>query len=197
MRSPSATTPEEQVEKIDNALIAAAREIQEEARLAKEQAEEAKARAAEAQAAAEDRAREAERQQADAIERERALREEAVENEAVRGEAALRDEIARADERRAAQEARHRQDLESVNRRVARQGAIARRTRRRLRLGVALVVSVAVFAIIGLAVGIDAAWAYLVGFGALVSAFAGIDQFANRSDPVPDDVDEVAADSSQ
>lgn len=65
------------------------------------------------------------------------------------------------------------------------------------RADVALVVSVAVFAIIGLAVGIDAAWAYLVGCGALVSVFAGIDQFANRSDPLPDDVDEVAADSSK
>lgn len=58
-------------------------------------------------------------------------------------------------------------------------------------------VGVAVFALIGLAVGIDAAWAYLIGFGVLVGVFAGIDQFANRSDPVPDDVDEVAADSGE
>jgi uncharacterized membrane protein YccC len=190
-----AATPEEQVEKIDNALVAAAREVQEEARLAKEQAEEAKARAAEAEAAAEERAREAERQQADAIERERALREEAVRNEAARGDEALRNEIARADQLRADQDAQHRRELDAANRRAARQGAIARRTSRRLRLGVSLVVGVVIFTVVGLAVGLDAAWTYVVGFGVLLSVLAGIDQFANRSDPVPDAQDDVGNDA--
>lgn len=190
-----AATPEEQVEKIDNALIAAAREVQEEARLAKEQAEEAKARAAVAEAAADERAREAERQQADAIERERALRDEAVRNEAARGDEALRNEIARADQRRADQDAQHQRDVDAANRRAARQGAIARRTRRRLRLGVSLVVGVVIFTVVGLAVGLDAAWTYVVGFGVLLSVLAGIDQFANRSDPVPDALDDVSNDA--
>jgi len=38
-------------------------------------------------------------------------------------------------------------------------------TRRRLRLGVALLVGVAMFTIVGLAVGLEAACTYVVGFG--------------------------------
>jgi hypothetical protein len=62
-----------------------------------------------------------------------------------------------------------------------------------LRLGMALAVGVVIFTIVGLAVVLDAAWTYVVGFGVFLSVLAGIDQFANRSDPVPeDDVDNDA-----
>jgi hypothetical protein len=183
----AAATPEEQAEKIDNALIAAAREIHEEANLAKEQADEARERARQAEAAAQKRAEEAERLKTEAIEREMALREEAVKREAARGEEALRNEVARAESARQEAASRHQSELSLAETRANRQAALARRTRRRLRLGIAFVLALGIFLMVGLAVGLAAAWTYVVAASVLLGIGAAVDQFSNRNDPVPAD----------
>ena len=185
-----ASGTDEQVAKIDSALIEAAREVQEEAQRAKEQAEEAREHAVRAEAEADRRAQEAERLKTEAIASERALRDDAIRSEAARGTEALRNETARASEHARAQEARHRAELDAANQRAARHEAIARRTRRRLRLGIGLVLGVALFLVLGLATGLDTAWVYLLGFAVLLGTFAAFDQLANRSDPVPTSDDE-------
>jgi hypothetical protein len=182
----AAETPEEQIEKIDTALLAAAQEVQEEARLAKEQAQAARERARLAEEAADVRAREAEQRQIEAIERERALREEAVKNEAARGQEAAKNEAARAESQRRELESRHERELAAANRRAEREAVLARRTRRRLRLGIAFVAALVGFLLVGLAAGLDTAWTYLVGAGVLLGVGAAIDQFVNRGDPVPE-----------
>lgn len=169
-----ASSPSEEEERIDNALIAAAHEVQEEARRAKELAEVARAEAQDAKESADERIRIAEQQKEDAIERERALREEAVRNESARAERARQDD-----------QARHAGQLSRAEGEARRHAAIAERTKRRLRMGVFAVVAVAVFTLVGLAVGLEAAWAYALGALAILGGAAAVDQLAGRRNPIP------------
>lgn len=182
----AATGPADQAEKIDNALIAAAREVQEEARLAKEQADAARERARLAEEAAEEKGRQAERDQLSAIERERALRDDAVRAEAARGHEAVKNEAARAREQIASSEARHRAEVDAANRRTARESAFRRRTRRRMRLGTSVSIGLLLFLVLGLSFGLDTAWSYAAGAGVLLRLGAAADQFLGRNDDVPD-----------
>lgn len=176
---------EEQLEKIDNALLAAAREVQEEARLAAAEAHAARDRAAEAERAAAERVREAELEQEAVVERERGLRDEAVRNAAARADEAAKNEAARVAAERRATAAAHEGQLAAANRKIARQAAIARRTRRRQRLATLFIVALVVFIGVALAAGVAAAWAYLVGAGALISVGVGMDHVASRSEDIP------------
>lgn len=169
-----ASSPADQEEKIDNALIAAAHEVQEEARRAKDLAESARAEAKASQSSADQQIRDAERQKEEAIERERALREDAVRNESARGERARDDDKARYEER-----------LSLAEREAQRQAAIAERTRRRLLLGGLAVAAVVVFLLIGLVAGLDVAWAYVLGAFAILGGVAAVDQLVGRRNPVP------------
>jgi hypothetical protein len=177
-----ATSSEDQVEKIDNALIAAAGEVREEARLAKEQADAQRERARLAEAAAEAKGRQAEQDRQSAIERERALRDEAVRAEAARGEEALKKEAARARDQIASTEARHREEVDAANSRAKHEAAMRRRTRRRMRLTTAVAIGLLLFVLLGLSIGLDTAWSYAVGAGVLLGLGAAVDQFLNRSD---------------
>lgn len=183
----TANSPEDQAEKIDNALIAAALDMQEEARLAKEQADAVRKQAGEAVAAADDKGRQAERDLESAIERERALRDEAVRAEAARGEEAVKNEAARAREQIASAEARHLAEVDVANRRIAREAALRRRTRRRVRVGTAVAIGLLIFLLLGLSFGLDAAWSYVIAAGVLLGLGAAADQFLGRNDHVPDD----------
>ena len=183
----TASNPEDQAEKIDNALIAAALDMQEEARLAKEQADAARKQAGEAVAAADDKGQQAERDLESAIERERALREEAVRAEAARGEEAVKNEAARAREQIASAEARHRAEVDAANRRITREAALRRRTRRRVRVGTAVAIGLLIFLLLGLGFGLNAAWSYVIAAGVLLGLGAAADQFLGRNDDVPDD----------
>lgn len=176
----------DQAERIDNALIAAAQEVQEEAQLAKEHAQEARAQAVQAEAEAAERVKEVERQRVEAIERERMLRDEAIRNEEVRSQEAVRNEAARSEVREQNLEAQHLNALEAAKRQLVRQEAITRRTRRRLRLGVVFAIAVVALLLAGLAVGLAVTWGYVVGVGVLVGIAAGVDHFVNRADRVPE-----------
>lgn len=180
-----ASTPDEESEKIDNALLAAAREIQEEARLASLQAQEARERAAQAEKDAAERVNQAQKEQQEAVAREHQLRDEAVRNEAARSQEALRNEAARAALAKDAAEARHRAELDVAQRTIARQDALARRTRRRQRLAGFFVVAFVVFVAISLAGGFHKAWGYVLAFAVLLGIAAGVDQLLNRGDPIP------------
>jgi hypothetical protein len=186
-----AETPEEQAAKIDNALVSAAKELQEEARLAKQQAEAAKAHAIEVEAAADARARDAEKRAGEAVERERARGAEALKNEAARSDDAVRNEQARAEQQREASEARHRRELELEKQRTARHAALARRTKRRALLGAALVVGVVVFLLLALVGGAGKAWQYVLAFAVLAGLLAVADQFLGRSDDIPEEPDDA------
>ena len=193
----AATGAADQLEKIDNALIAAALEVQEEAHLAKAQADSARERARLAEAAAEEKGRQAERDQISAIERERALRDEAVRAEVARGEEAVKNEAARALDQIASTEARYRAEVDAANRRTARESALRQRTGRRVRLGTATLISLLLLLVLGLSFGLDAAWSYVVGAGVLFGIGAAADQFLGRNDdisleePPPSAPDEV------
>lgn len=182
----AANGSEDQAEKIDNALIAAAREVQEEARLAKERADAARERAKLVEAAAEERSRQALQDQLAAVERERALRDEAVRAEAARGNEALMNEAARSVEQIAAAETRRRAEVEAANRRTGREVAMRRRTRRRIRLATAVAMALLLFLLLGLSIGLDTAWSYVAGAGVLLGLGAAADQFLGRNDQVPD-----------
>jgi hypothetical protein len=180
---------EDQIEKIDNALLAAAREVQEEARLAAAEAHDAHERAAEAERDAAERLKVAEREQEAAIDRERALRNEAVRNEAARADEAARNEAARVAAEQRETAARHTSEMAAANRRIARQAAIAGRTRRRQRLALFCLLALLVFIGVGLVAGLSTAWGYVVGAGVLMTLGLGVDQVARRSEQIPPEND--------
>lgn len=193
----SAVGSEVQIEKIDNALLAAAREVQDEARRAAAQAHDARERAARAEQEAEERVRAAQREQQAAIERERALRDEAVRNEQARAAEAAANESTRVAEERRAAAARHAAELAAANRTIALNAARASRTRRRQRLAGLFGLALLAFVGISLAAGLSTAWGYVGGAGLILALGLGMDQIARRGAQLEaEDSDAQVADES-
>ncbi len=176
----TASTPEEQVEKIDNALLAAATEVKEEACRAREQAETAQARAREREEAADERVRQVQREYEATLAQERALREEAIKNEAERGERALREAASQSEAELTTERERLGAEVAREKRRADSQAAEAQRARIRLRFGVIFIGAIVLFVVLGLVVGLDDAWEFIVGAAGLITVTGFLYALANR-----------------
>jgi hypothetical protein len=183
---------DEQTGIIDNAIVAAAQEAQREARLAREQADRERQKAQEATESAGRRIERAEQEKREAIraaqvEADEARRNEAARaTEAARAEAARRDAAAREAEDRnraeiAKQRAEHKAELGAKDRELETARLRASRLRRRQRLAVVGLAVFFFFFVVGLAAGVDQAWAYIVGAGVVLGLLAAADQLLKPS----------------
>jgi hypothetical protein len=174
----AAETDEEATEKIDNAIIAAAEEAQEDARRAREIAEEERLRADAVSEEARTRAGEAERRAREAIEVANAARADELERARQRQDEAVRLAEERAGREREAAELQFREALEARDEDLAREKARASKATRRLIFFAGLIGAVVLFLLLDLAVGLSSAWSViasavtLLGFLGLLSQFA-------------------------
>jgi predicted nucleic acid-binding protein len=169
-----AATPEEQTEKIDNALIAATQEMREEARRAKAQAEDARERARQREEAAETAVRASEQRRLDELEREKALRDEAVRNEAARGTSAVEHAKANAQRAQDEQRERYEQELADARDEASAQAEEARRAQRRIRLVAIFGVVLALAFVAGLAFGFGIVWGVVSASAILITVVGGL-----------------------
>jgi hypothetical protein len=173
--------PEAKIERIDNAIVEAAKQAQKQAEAALQYAEEVQERAAaataEAEAQVEREAEASERAIKDAEER----RERALADERERRDRELADEKARTDERIRAAEERHDQRLRQRDSEIAAQAAELANLKRLLKVAGIVLVLGAIFVAGAIALGVEEAWIYLVGLGAVVGVVAGIDQLLSRA----------------
>jgi hypothetical protein len=186
-----AQSRDEQAEVIDNAIVAAAKDVQEEARKAREEAERDRLESAERVKQAEARAEDAKRRSADEVEELRRASEQAALNEAARRDEAARNEAARqqaAEERQAREHAaelgaaKSAYDKELADKEVElrEERASNARRRRRNRLAWTTLLLAALFVLGSLALGLDKAWQYVVGAGVCLSLLAAVDQLFQR-----------------
>lgn len=175
-----ASSGEEQTEKIEKAIITAAREAQEDAKAAQEAAAAERANAQRAAEEAAARVREADERRERDIAASEALGARALRDEEARSADALRAERARVEAALSEERDRHRQELERKEEARLAAEAATEAFRRRLGLTVAGVVGVLAFIVIGLAAGVDNAWTYVIGAGVLIGLIAGVDQFLAR-----------------
>jgi hypothetical protein len=173
-----AGTDEERLEKIDNAIIVAAREAQEHARRAREIADKERALAAEVAAAAKARADELERQALLAVAVEQETHKSQLANERARAEEALKDQGRRAKQDLEDERRRHKAELLKRDNELATTSREAQNARKRLLFGGAFVVAVVVFLLLDLAVGLRSAWAVLGAAAVLFGLGMGISQWA-------------------
>jgi VIT1/CCC1 family predicted Fe2+/Mn2+ transporter len=165
----AATTDEERLEKIDSAILAAAKHAQEEARQSRELAAQERERAETAEHAAKELLRETEAVRKDEAERAKQRREEAV-----------RDEADRARREREEQERRHADELRRRDDEIAATRRERNRAKRRLFMGTAFIISVVAFLLLDLAVGLSTAWSIVVAAAVLFGLWLGVDQLIRR-----------------
>jgi VIT1/CCC1 family predicted Fe2+/Mn2+ transporter len=162
-----AESDDDRIAKIDNAIVAAAREAQDEAREARELAEQERQRADEAARQAQQRAAAAELKAAEAI---------------AAAEAARRIELAGAEARAAdtlaSTQERHQLALDEKEKELRTQRTEAKVARRRLLFFASLVIAVVAFFLLDLAVGLRSAWSVLIAVGVLIALALGISQWA-------------------
>lgn len=158
------STAEAETETIDNAIVSAAHQAQEDARRAQETAE-----------VQLEQAREVERRARDEVERTeaRAAREKA--DAEARFAERLRNEEARSDARVREERESHSREVRELSQRIATVEADRVRQKRRLRAVVATIV-LALLAFAGfLAIGLDTLWAIVLSVATLLGAVAAID----------------------
>lgn len=159
----------ERTELIDNAIVAAAKQAQADARKAQAEAEAERRRARTAQEQSAAELREAESRHADALARAQDRARESSEAERSRHAAEL-----------AEREEKHRAAIAQVNDEAsvaaARERAARRRAQRRLRLVLSVTILSAVALILVLAVGLTNAWGILGGLIVVVGLAAALDQ---------------------
>jgi hypothetical protein len=178
-----AGSPEEQEGEIEKAIITAAKEAQEAAKEAQAAAAAERARAEQSADEARQRVQEAEARQKAELERAQATSAEALKNEEARAAEAVRLEQERAERALADERERHGRELREARDERDRADTAAARFRRRLILFARVVVATIVFSLIGLVAGVEQAWAYVVGFGALLGIAAAVDQLFARRGP--------------
>ena len=176
----AAQSPDQQTDLIDNAIVAAAKDFQEEARQARQVAEREREAAAERVRQAEARLRD-ERQRSDAqIEGVKRAAEEAARAEAARRDEAAKNEAARTAQDHEAELAQTRNQLTGELR--AREAELAderksgARRARRQRLAWSTVIPLALFVLAALVVGFDHAWEYVVAAAVCLGLLAAVDQ---------------------
>jgi VIT1/CCC1 family predicted Fe2+/Mn2+ transporter len=165
----AATTDEERLEKIDSAILGAAKQAQQEARQSRELAAQERERAETAERAAKELLRETEAVRKDEAERAKQHREEAV-----------RDEADRAKREREEQERRHAEELRRKDDEIAATRRERNKARRRLFMGTAFVISIVAFLLLDLAVGLSTAWSIIVAAAVLFGLWLGVDQVIRR-----------------
>lgn len=190
----AAADADTQTELIDNAIVAAAKDVHEEARQTREAAEQERTAAAQAMEGAQARVREEQQRSAAEVESLKRAAEEAA-----RAEAARRDEAAKHDAERhraAAERAAAAHDAELAQTRAAlsaelqaretdlvNERAASARHRRRQRLAWSTSVAIVLFILAALAFGFDHAWQYVVAAGICLGILAAVDQLFARRDP--------------
>lgn len=179
-----ASSDEERAERIDSAIVEAARLAQEEARKDKAIAQQERERADEIQRQADELLRQAHNEYADELGRSKLLADEAVRLEKERADRTLADA-----------ERRHRADLAQKDVALARSDRQLWRTRRRYFRIVAFTLAIVAFVLIDLAAGLHAAWAALVAVGVLLAVGVPLDTWASRKAGAPlpalDDLDNL------
>jgi hypothetical protein len=165
----AATSDEERLEKIDSAILAAAKQAQEEARQSRELAAQERERAENAERAAKELLRETE-----------AVRKDEEERAKQRQAAAVRDEADRAKREREEQERRHAEELRRKDEEIAETRRERNKARRRVFIGIAFVISVVAFLLLDLAVGLSTTWSILSAAGVLFGLWLGVDQVIRR-----------------
>ena len=171
---------EKQTEKIDKAIVSAAKEAQQDARAAHSAAAEERSRAQREAVEAAAALQAVERRNEEDAERIKAQHDEALRNEEARGrEAALsekeRGQAALREEQRA-----HQAALEQTKTELAAQRHEAAKYKRRVRLATTFVVLLVVFLAVGLVGGLDSAWQFIVGIGVLAGLAAAADQLLGK-----------------
>jgi hypothetical protein len=183
--------PEEQAAAIDDAIVAAAKTVQEEARLAREEAVRESERAAALAAQAADRVAASERDKAAAIEAAHTDAQEAISKEQERAreatkadEARWREEVQNAEARSEEKLQRERESLEAKlkakDAELTDEQRRITRLQRRQRLAVITFILALAFVLLGLAVGLSEAWTYLVAVAVLLGAIAAVDQLIEK-----------------
>jgi hypothetical protein len=173
-----AEATEDRLQRIDDAIVAAAKEAQEEAREAREIAEQERRRADAAVREAQQRAEEAEREARIAIAAAEAARRAELSAAADRAESAVATEATRAEEILAAERARHEKEVADERRRAEKAVRRASQARRRLLFFFSTVAAIVIFLLLDLAVGLGTAWAILVASGVILSIGLGIAQWS-------------------
>jgi hypothetical protein len=169
---------EERRTKIDSAIIASAREAQDEAREARELAEQERKRADEAARLAQRRADAAEKRAAEAIAAaEAGGRAELAGAEARAAEAAKNQQL-RAAQAIAAERERYDRELAQKDEALRIERTRARTARQRLLFFIALVLAVIAFLLFDLAIGLASTWAGVVAVSVLLALGLGISQWS-------------------
>jgi predicted nucleic acid-binding protein len=165
----------ETIEAVDNAIIKAAQDAQESARLAQESAIRERERAEALEQESLTTLREAEAKHELALQNERQLKEQAVQAESDRRERALRDaEERRLKDEAAAAEALRQVKIDQVN------------LRRKVWRIAAAVLSIVAFLVILLIAGGGAAWSFVVGVGVVVGIWIAVEAGIRYRLPDPD-----------
>ena len=169
---------EDRRSKIDDAIVAAAREAQEEARESRELAEQERRRADEATRVAQEQAVLAERRAAERIAATEAARRTELAGAEARAAEAAKTQEARTAEMLAAEKERHQRDLAAKEKELHEERTRAQTARRRLLFFVALVFAIVAFLLLDLAVGLKSAWSALVAVGILAGLVLGLSQWS-------------------
>jgi hypothetical protein len=174
----ASASDEEEVVRIDSAIIAAAKETQEEARQATLASEQERQKAEKAAKEAQARAAEAEERASRAVAAADAARQDQVARAEARGAEAVKREEERTERIRQDLGARHRQEVEARESQLAAARADARKARRRLLFFFAALVCIALFLLLDLAFGLRSGWSALAAAGVLIGLGLGISQWA-------------------
>jgi hypothetical protein len=182
---------QEQADAIDSAIVAAAKALQEEALLAREEAAREQERAAKLAAEAAEWVASSEREKEAAITTAQIEAREAIAGEQARAREASKNDEARWRQENQATEARSEERLEQERQvlqkelqrkdeEITTERRRADTLRRRQRLVVITLVLAAVFVLVGLAAGLSTAWAYVVAVGVLLGLVVAGDQLLER-----------------
>jgi len=174
----AAETDEQVIQRIDNAIVAAAREAQEDARKAQEIAERERQRADDAAHNAELRAEEAERDAALARQVADAAQKDEMERLRRRAEEEVRSTQERAERERLELERQHQAVIAARDEEIEVTRNSERAARRRLLFFGALAGVVFLFVVADAVAGLSAAWALLVAVGVVVGVLAAIGGWA-------------------
>jgi hypothetical protein len=165
----NATSDEDRTEKIDSAILEAAKQAQEEARRDRKVAQQERVRADEIERSAQELLREAQTEYADDLGRTKLLGDEALRLEKERSERALREA-----------EERHQRELKERERVAEAKDRELWKARRRLFRLIAFILAIVVFLALDLAFGLRTTWAVIVAVVTLLGLGIPLDAIANR-----------------
>nr|MBA3421609.1 hypothetical protein [Thermoleophilaceae bacterium] len=175
-----APSQENQSEKIDKAIVSAAKEAQQDARAAQSAAAEERSRAQREAVEATAALEAVERRNKEAAERIKAQHDEALRNEEARGREAALSEKARGQAALREEQRAHQGALEQTRTELAGQRREAATLKRRVRLAATFVALLVLFLVVGLFGGLDSAWQFVVGVGVLAGLAAAADQLLGK-----------------